>query len=184
MAKRSAGSRNGSSRASANATPPPPAPPPASDKPPLWWRVVSGIPGWGKGLLGLVAAVGTALAVIYTFIPANLELTLSQCRPELVRLDVVNTGGRAATLGDAQFEMISTVRFGNADRNAMTEDGLNNPIRDHRELARNEAISYEWLNVFQPEETAEGETCHIYVTVPLLNDPSRTFSKDCSCSAG
>jgi len=145
--------------------------------------MVSGIPGWGKGLLGLIAAVGAALAVIYTFIPARLELTLSECRPELVRLDVVNKGGRTATLGDAEFEMISTARFGNRSRNPMTEDGLNNPIREHRELARNEAYSYEWLNVFQPEEVMEGETCHIYITVPLLNERERAFPAECACRA-
>ena len=164
--------------------PPPPESPPAETRKLGLMGVVKGTPAWVKGLLGFIALAGAALGVIFSYLPPKLEVSLRECRPELVKLEVTNVGGQTATLGDVEFEMVSTARFGDRNRHAMDERALDNPMQpSNRAIDRNKAQSYEWLNVFQREEANDGETCHIYATVPLMNDPARRFSADCTCSA-
>ena len=171
----------GKAKGSASSPAPDPAPEPTPDGFSLGklWASIGTIPKILGGIVATLAALGTLYGYIRSWGPADVSMSAT-CRNDQIRVDLVNTGGRAARVGLPRFTIVSTERHDDLDH---LEPYLKErPVGDRFELASGPAHPLEYdnpLDFFGKNESAR--SCHFEISVPIEGRPEPLLGT-CTCT--
>jgi hypothetical protein len=164
----------------------PSAPDPASNpEPPTdgfslarLWAGIGTIPKILGGIVAALAALGTLYGTyIQPLAPPNVTMSAT-CRNDQIKIDLANTGGRAARVSLPRFTIVSAERHDALDLEPYLKE---RPVGERFELASGHPIPLEFNNPLDFFGKEESRSCRFEIRLPVEGQTEPLLGS-CTCT--